>query len=110
MTSRGSGSTEWSSYAKLVDVNSGQRIARVVLDTRLPQLDRLFDYRIAEGQEVEPGVRVKVPLRSATRTSGAFVLEVVEETEHTGTLAEISEVISSLVGSANLKGSPSDAW
>ena len=95
MTSRGSGSTEWSSYAKLVDVNSGQRIARVVLDTRLPQLDRLFDYRIAEGQEVEPGVRVKVPLRSATRTSGAFVLEVVEETEHTGTLAEISEVISS---------------
>ncbi|MFW8745773.1 hypothetical protein, partial [Mesorhizobium japonicum] len=32
-----------------------------------PQLDRLLDYRIPDGMELEPGVRVSVPLRTAGR-------------------------------------------
>ena len=39
-----------------------RRIARVLLDSPLPQLDRLFDYALPDERgEVEPGVRVKVP-------------------------------------------------
>ena len=45
------------------------RIARVLVDSPLPQLDRLLDYEIPEGMDgVEPGVRVIVPLRTALAT------------------------------------------
>jgi len=54
----------------------GASIARVVLDTPLPQLDRLLDYRIPPGLEgVVPGVRVTVPLRSANRMTQGFVVD-----------------------------------
>ena len=48
---------------------SAARVARVLIDSPLPQLDRLFDYAVppALAGEVSPGVRVKVPLRSAGR-------------------------------------------
>ena len=44
-------------------------VARVLIDSPLPQLDRLFDYAIppALQPDARPGVRVKVPLRSAGR-------------------------------------------
>ena len=44
-------------------------VARVLIDSPLPQLDRLFDYRVPESllADVTVGVRVKVPLRSAGR-------------------------------------------
>ena len=49
-----------------------RRIARVVIDSPLPQLDRLFDYALpAELGAVTPGVRVKVPLRTAGRVVDA---------------------------------------
>ncbi|MBF4581294.1 primosomal protein N' [Curtobacterium sp. VKM Ac-2865] len=56
-------------------------VARVVLDSPLPQLDRLFDYRVpAEHEDTcVPGVRVKVPLRTGARMSDAYVIEVVED-------------------------------
>ncbi len=71
-----------------------RRVARVVLDTRLPQLDRLFDYLIPEGLEIAPGVRVKVPLRSAGRFAEGFVIEVATGSEHPGKLASLESVIS----------------
>ncbi|HET8926481.1 MAG TPA: hypothetical protein VFN24_01470, partial [Microbacterium sp.] len=42
-------------------------VARVLIDSPLPQLDRLFDYRVPEAliEQARPGVRVRVPLRSA---------------------------------------------
>lgn len=75
-------------------MSTSRRIARVVLDSRLPQLNRLFDYLIPSGMDVEPGIRVRVPLRSAQRLAEGYVVECTEESAHTGSLAEISEVVS----------------
>lgn len=71
-------------------------VARVVLESRLPQLDRLFDYSIPEGMHVEAGVRVKVPLRSTQRNATGFVVEVGSQSEHSGKLAPLGEVVSTL--------------
>src|SRR5690606_14834997 len=71
-------------------------IARVVLDTPLPQLDRLLDYRIPEGMEgVVPGVRVTAPLRSANRMTHGFVVELTDQQEHPGPLSDLDSVVSS---------------
>ncbi|TQL47982.1 replication restart DNA helicase PriA [Homoserinimonas aerilata] len=71
-------------------------IARVVIDSPLPQLDRLFDYRIpaAFAEDCVPGVRVRVPLRSAGRIADAYVVEVAASGEYEGALSEIEDVIS----------------
>jgi primosomal protein N' (replication factor Y) len=73
-------------------------IARVLIDSAVPQLDRLFDYSIPESlaADVAPGIRVKVPLRSAGRIAEGFVVEVVASIEYTGTLSELDSVISSV--------------
>jgi primosomal protein N' (replication factor Y) len=69
-------------------------IARVVVDSPLPHLDRLFDYVVPPEllDEVAVGCRVKV--RFAGRLVGAFVLELAETSEHEGTLAPLAKVVS----------------
>ncbi|WP_342418196.1 primosomal protein N' family DNA-binding protein [Rathayibacter sp. VKM Ac-2630] len=59
-------------------------VARVLLDSPLPQLDRLLDYAVPESlrSDVRPGVRVRVPLRTGGRIADAFVVEVGEGSEH----------------------------
>ena len=49
---------------------TARRVARILIDSPLPQLDRLFDYAIPEqlAADVQPGVRVRVPLRSGRLT------------------------------------------
>jgi len=74
-------------------VNGAARVARVLLDTRLPQLDRLFDYSIPEGMAVEPGVRVRVPLRSEGRLTPGYVVEIAKESQFEK-LAPIAELVS----------------
>ncbi|MBW1637884.1 primosomal protein N' [Microbacterium resistens] len=71
-------------------------IVRVVLDSPLPQLDRLFDYAVPPElrDEVAPGVRVRVPLRSAGRLLDAYVVEVDVEEDDARTLAEVDAVVS----------------
>jgi len=71
-------------------------IARVVLDSPLPQLDRLFDYAIPPGlaAAVSPGVRVRVPVRAARRVMDGFVVELAEESSFEGALAEVEAVVS----------------
>jgi primosomal protein N' (replication factor Y) len=73
-------------------------IARVLIDSAVPQLDRLFDYSIPASlvTEVAAGIRVKVPLRSAGRLAEGFVVEVVASIEYTGTLSELDAVVSSV--------------
>ena len=46
---------------------TSRRVARVLIDSPLPQLDRLFDYAIPEhlAEDAAAGVRVRVPLRTA---------------------------------------------
>ena len=68
--------------------------ARVALESPLPQLDRLFDYEIAEGVSVVPGVRVEVPFGNAKQTG--FVVELSETTDWAGKVAKLETVISEL--------------
>ncbi len=71
-------------------------VARVLIDSPLPQLDRLFDYAIPTSMVdvALPGVRVRVPLRSAGRVADGFVIELVEAGEYRGALSQIDEVVS----------------
>ena len=62
--------------------------------TPLPQLDRLFEYRVSEDQAIDVGVRVCVPLGRSKKLLEGFVVELTELPEYQGDLAEISEVVS----------------
>jgi primosomal protein N' (replication factor Y) len=79
-------------------MGSGQSIARVWVDSPLPQLDRLFDYRIpAElASDVRVGIRVRVPWRSAGRFVDAYVVDLVDSVEFTGVLSEIEATVSTV--------------
>ena len=73
-------------------------VARVLVDSPLPQLDRLFDYAIpAElAEQVRPGIRVRVPIRTAGRTADGYVIEVADgsDSEFSGVLSEVDSVVS----------------
>ena len=73
-------------------------IARVLIDSPLPQLDRLFDYGIPEAlrDKAVAGVRVRVPLRSAGRVADGFIVEIAPPGDYTGALSEIEEVVSTI--------------
>jgi primosomal protein N' (replication factor Y) len=79
-------------------VEGGPRVVRVMVESPLPQLDRLFDYAVPERlrDRVAPGIRVKVPLRSAGRIADGFVVEVASSSEHGGDLSEIEDVVSTV--------------
>ncbi|MGM1016319.1 MAG: primosomal protein N' [Actinomycetota bacterium] len=72
-----------------------RRIARVLLDSPLPQLDRLFDYALPdELGDVPCGVRVRVPLRTAGRVVDGYVVEVAAEDDADRPLSEVESVVS----------------
>ena len=74
-----------------------RRVARVLIDSPLPQLDRLFDYAVpAElAADVQPGVRVRVPLRSAGRILDAYVVELGDADPVDRPLSDLDAVVSS---------------
>lgn len=73
----------------------GRPVARVLLDSALPQLDHLFDYAIpAElASEICVGHRVRVPFRSQGRRSYGYVVSFAERSEFAGELHSISEIV-----------------
>lgn len=72
-----------------------ENIARVLVDSPLPQLDRLLDYRIPTALEgVAPGVRVSVPLRTAGRITTGFVIEISERLDYPGPLSDLAGLVS----------------
>ncbi|MGC5223073.1 primosome assembly protein PriA [Micromonospora sp. DT81.3] len=73
-----------------------RRVARVLIDSPLPQLDRLFDYAIPDhlAAGARPGVRVRVPLRTAGRVVDAFLVEVGEADDAERPLSELDAVVS----------------
>ncbi|MEU4015787.1 primosomal protein N' [Microbacterium sp. NPDC028030] len=74
-----------------------RRIARVLLDSPLPQLDRLFDYALpAELGDVPRGVRVRVPLRTAGRVIDGYVVDVDTEDDAERPLSEVETVVSTV--------------
>jgi primosomal protein N' (replication factor Y) len=77
-------------------VGASAPIARVLVNSPLPQLDRLFDYGIPESLagQVVPGIRVKIPLRSVGRTAEGYVVEVVRAGGYDGVLSDIESVVS----------------
>jgi len=75
---------------------SAASVARVLIDSPLPQLDRLFDYGIPSSMvdEAKPGVRVRVPLRSAGRIADGYIVELAPPGDYTGALSELESVVS----------------
>lgn len=73
-------------------------VARVMIDSPLPQLDRLFDYAIPPALRAEcaAGVRVRVPLRSAGRMADGFVVELTAGGDYGGALSELEAVVSTV--------------
>lgn len=72
-----------------------RRIARVLLDSPLPQLDRLFDYAVPEELgALAQGVRVKVPLRTAGRVIDGYVVELGVEDDADRPLSAVESVVS----------------
>ncbi len=74
----------------------GGSVARVLVDSPLPQLDQLFDYSVPERlrESARPGVRVRVPLRTGGRIAVGWLIELVESSEFRGTLSELDDVVS----------------
>lgn len=75
---------------------SARHVARVLIDSPLPQLDRLFDYEIPREflGDAQPGVRVRVPLRSAGRTVDGYIVEHGEPDDSDRPLSELDSVVS----------------
>ncbi|SIT75336.1 hypothetical protein [Microbacterium sp. RU33B] len=71
-------------------------VARVLIDSPLPQLDRLFDYAIPSelDADVRPGVRVRVPLRSAGRVVDGYLVELGEAEPTPRPLSELDAIVS----------------
>ncbi|WP_022880811.1 primosomal protein N' family DNA-binding protein [Gryllotalpicola ginsengisoli] len=71
-------------------------VARVLIDSPLPQLDRLFDYAIppALAEQAVPGVRVTVPLKSERRVADGLIVEVGDDSAFAGALAPLEGVVS----------------
>ncbi|MFC7406189.1 primosomal protein N' [Georgenia alba] len=71
-------------------------VARVVVDSPLPHLDRPFDYLVPPEHDANavPGARVHV--RFAGQDRQAFVLERRADTEHTGTLTPVRRASSAV--------------
>lgn len=72
-----------------------QGVARVLVDSPLPQLDRLFDYAVpaALAADARPGVRVRVPLKSAGRVVDGFLVELTDD-DGSRRLSELDAVVS----------------
>ncbi|MDR2294344.1 MAG: primosomal protein N' [Microbacterium sp.] len=79
--------------------SASRPIARVLIDSPLPQLDRLFDYAVpAElAHSARPGVRVRVPLRSVGRVVDGFIVELGVEEAAERALSDIEEIVSDAV-------------
>jgi len=75
---------------------AGGAVARVLVDSPLPQLDQLFDYAVPERlrESARPGVRVRMPLRTGGRIADGWLVELAESSEYGGVLSELEDVIS----------------
>jgi len=49
-------------------------VARVLPESRLPQLDRVFDYVVPDGMDAPVGCRVKVPIGRSAKLHTGFVV------------------------------------
>ncbi|MFD1120802.1 primosomal protein N' family DNA-binding protein, partial [Sphaerisporangium aureirubrum] len=69
-------------------------VARVVVDTPLPHLDRPFDYLVGAGMDADAVAGCRVRVRFAGKLTDGFLLERVESSEHEGALLGLERVVS----------------
>ena len=69
-------------------------VARVLVESSLPHLDRLFDYGVPEAldESAKPGVRVKVKFNG--QDLNGFIMERVAESDAGHTLVPLAKVVS----------------
>lgn len=70
-------------------------VARILIDSPLPQLDHLFDYRVPpvlQG-EIALGQRVSMPLRSTGRIAQGWVIALGDSSEFGGNLADLKAIL-----------------
>jgi primosomal protein N' (replication factor Y) len=74
------------------------KIAKLAIQSGLPQLDRLFDYSIPESLQssIQVGSRVKVAFGKSKKAFDGFVVEVSDESEFEGKLSEIQSVVTEI--------------
>ncbi|GAA3771703.1 primosomal protein N' [Microbacterium kribbense] len=75
---------------------AARRVARVLVDSPLPQLDRLFDYAIPDelAADAVVGARVRVPLRSAGRVIDGYLVEIGVADPVDRPLSDLESVVS----------------
>jgi primosomal protein N' (replication factor Y) len=71
------------------------KIAKLAIQSNLPQLDRLFDYAVPDSlQEVATiGSRVRVIFGRSKKPLDAFIVDFPTDSEFTGRLSEVIEVV-----------------
>lgn len=76
--------------------SQGKSIARVVIDSPLPQLDRVFDYQVAPEiqADIAIGQRVKVAFGRGGSAQTGYVVELTDKSEFDGKLGVLSELVS----------------
>jgi primosomal protein N' (replication factor Y) len=75
----------------VVDTAADVTVARVMVDTPLAHLDRLFDYAVPDGMTVTAGMRVRV--RFSGRLVDGYVLDVGTGSTHSRRLTSVERVI-----------------
>ena len=71
------------------------KIAKLAIQSNLPQLDRLFDYLVPDSlaQHAEIGSRVRVMFGRSKKPLDAFIVEFPKESEFSGRLSEVLDVV-----------------
>ncbi|WP_208006841.1 primosome assembly protein PriA [Aeromicrobium phragmitis] len=69
-------------------------VARVLIDTPLPHLDRPFDYRVPDDLLAEAGAGCRVKVRFAGKLTDGVIAELVDDTAHEGRLAPLHKLVS----------------
>ncbi|WP_345469149.1 primosomal protein PriA [Glutamicibacter ectropisis] len=74
-----------------------KRVARVLIDSSVPHLDRFFDYEVPASMEEQarPGVRVKVPF--GPQQLAGFIIEILEDHASTMKLRPLAKIVSEQV-------------
>lgn len=71
-------------------------VARVLLESPLPHLDRLFDYAVTADQHEDASVGARVRVRFSGRKLTGFIVERTVTTDHDGELSPLAAVVSPL--------------
>lgn len=72
-----------------------KQIAKVAIQSSLPQLDRLFDYEIPDSltPKTQIGSKVKVSFGRSAKPLEAFIVDIVGESNFSGKLSPIIDVV-----------------